>query len=227
MKKVIAIIPARKGSKRFPGKNKISFAGIPLVTHSIRYAKRQNFIDSVYVTSDDPEILEFAMKEGVEIVKRPEHLCDDQATTVSAMKHVLEEIGGTVEDVILLQPTNPLRPEDLIKEAYKIFNRGSYDSLMTVSPVEKKLGKITDHRFLPYNYKPGQRSQELDPLYFENGLLYIIKASLIIQEKILGEYNYPLIVKHPYAGVDIDYIEDLEYAEYLIQKISKKNESGF
>ena len=222
MKKVIAIIPARKGSKRFAGKNKISFAGIPLVTHSIKYAKRQNIIDSVYVTSDDPEILDYARKEGVEIVKRPEHLCGDHATTVSAMKHVLEEIIGTVEDVILLQPTNPLRPENLINEAYEIFSRGFYDSLMTVSPVDKKLGKITGQRFSPFNYTPGQRSQEIDPLYFENGLLYIVKASLIMQEIILGENNYPLIVKHPFAGVDIDYKEDLEYAEYLIQKRDQK-----
>jgi N-acylneuraminate cytidylyltransferase len=64
----------------------------------------------------------------------------------------------------------------------------------------------------------GQQSQDLEPLYYENGLLYITKASLILESKILGENNYPFIVNHPFAKVDIDTKEDFEYAAYLLNR---------
>jgi len=88
---------------------------------------------------------------------------------------------------------------------------------MTVSRNKDKLGKIIDDKFVPFNYKMGQRSQNLEPLYVENGLIYIAKTALILEEKILGENNYPFIVDHPYAKVDIDTIEDLKFAEFILE----------
>ncbi|MCF6182890.1 acylneuraminate cytidylyltransferase family protein [Lutibacter sp.] len=215
MNNTIAIIPARGSSKRLPNKNVKLLGGIPLLVHSINYAKA-NKINKIVVTTDNKEIKNIALKNNVEVIDRPKELSGDLATTVSALKHVLKNVKEVFENVILLQPTNPLRPKNLLKEAFHIFNKGNYDSLMAVSRNHQKFGKIINNKFEPFNYKIGQRSQDLAPLYFENGLLYITKASLILEGKILGKNNYPFIVNHPFASVDIDTKEDFEYAEYLL-----------
>ena len=89
---------------------------------------------------------------------------------------------------------------------------------MTVSRDEHKLGKIEDGKFMPFNYKPGKRSQDLEPLYFENGLLYIAKASLIQEGILMNEKSFPMLVNHPFSKVDIDTKEDFDYAEFLYNK---------
>jgi len=218
----IIIIPARRGSKRLPDKNVMPLGGVPLILHSINYAKaNKNLIDRIFISTDDPRAKMIALKEGIEVIDRPLYLGDDNASTVSALKHVLETIEKEVENVILLQPTNPLRPKNLLTEAFQKFESGGYDSLMTVTRSFQKFGSIKKDRFVPFNYRMGQRSQDLDPLYYENGLLYITKASLILDEKILGENNFSFIVDHPFAKVDIDVQEDLDYAEFMLSKRDK------
>jgi N-acylneuraminate cytidylyltransferase len=216
--KTIAIIPARGGSKRLPGKNLKLLGGIPLLAHSILYAKEHDFIDAVYVSTDDVAIKEAALQYGAIVIDRPQSLSGDLEPTVSALKHVLESIDELVDNVILLQATNPLRPQNLLQEAFTIFQEQQFDSLFTVSRSHHKLGKITNHKFIPYNYEVGQRSQDLEPLYYENGLLYITKASIILQNEIITKDAFPLEVNHPFANVDIDTQEDFDYAEYLVGK---------
>ncbi|MDT0686844.1 acylneuraminate cytidylyltransferase family protein [Autumnicola psychrophila] len=218
----IVIIPARGGSKRLPGKNTLPLDSIPLIVHSINYARaNNNILDRIIVSTDDAKIKEISIKEGVEVIDRPENLSTDTSNTISVLKHVLETIKEEVENVILLQPTNPLRPENLLTEAFQKYKEINCDSLMTVTRSYQKFGKIENQRFEPFNYEMGQRSQDLDPLYFENGLLYITKASLILNKKILGPNNFPFIVDHPFAGVDIDFREDLDYAEFLLERAKK------
>ncbi|MCB0399598.1 MAG: acylneuraminate cytidylyltransferase family protein [Winogradskyella sp.] len=223
MKKTIAIIPARGGSKRLPNKNIINFNGLPLLVHSINYAKENSdIIDDVYVSTDNKEIKSVALAHNAKVIDRPSDISDDKATTAAVLKHALQLLSNDIECVILLQPTNPLRPKSLLKDAYTAYKLNNCDSLFTVSRDHKKLGKINDNRFLPFNYKIGQRSQDLEQLYYENGLLYITKAQLIMDEIIFNEESFPYVVNHPYAKVDIDTLEDLNYAEYLISKeISK------
>lgn len=218
MNKTIAIIPARGSSKRLPGKNTMLLGGIPLLGHSILYAKANSeIISEIYVSTDDAAIKQIAIEFGVKVIDRPEHLCGDLEPTVSALKHVLKNIEP-VENIILLQATNPLRPENLLKEAFEIYTNENCDSLFTVTRNHQKFGKIAGQKFIPFNYEIGQRSQDLVPLYFENGLLYISKSSLILQNQILGENAYPFIVDHPFANVDIDTKEDFEYASFLAGK---------
>jgi CMP-N-acetylneuraminic acid synthetase len=216
--KTIAIIPARGGSKRLPGKNIKPLGDLPLIAHSIRYAKLHGFIDEVYVSTDDEVIKKVAVEYGAKVVDRPSAISGDLEPTVSALKHVLQSSEDNVENVILLQPTNPLRPENLLNEAFELFNKNNHDSLFTVTRNHQKFGRIVNDQFVPFNYKVGQRSQDLEPLYFENGLLYITKASLIIQEIIISNEAFPLLVNHPFANVDIDTQEDFDYALYLYQK---------
>lgn len=218
MNKTIAIIPARGASKRLPHKNIKLLGSIPLLAHSILYAKKHLFINNIYVTTDDDLIKIEAEKYGAIVIDRPKELSGDLEPTVSALKHVLQTIKEEVETVVLLQPTNPLRPENLLQEAFTIFVKKNYDSLFTVSQNHQKLGKIINEDFIPFNYEIGQRSQDLEPLYFENGLLYISKASLILDDNIICKNAYPMIVNHVFADVDIDTQEDFEYAEYLYNK---------
>ena len=216
--KAIAIIPARGNSKRLPGKNLLLLNRLPLIAHSIIYAKANSaIIDEVYVSTDCPKIKEVALMYGAKVIDRPTEISGDLEPTVSALKHVLENID-TVDSVVLLQPTNPLRPEKLLQKAFEVYSSKPVDSLFSVTRNRQKFGKIIDNRYIPFNYKLGQRSQDLEPLYFENGLLYISKANLILKDVILGELAIPFIVDHPFAKVDIDTQEDFDFAEYVISR---------
>lgn len=220
--KTIAIIPARGGSKRLPQKNIKLLGEIPLLAHSILYAKaNKEIIDEVYVSTNDDEIKEIALEFGAKVISRPESLSGDLEPTVSALKNVLEQITAEVENVVLLQATNPLRPQNLLKEAFEIFQKEKHNSLFTVSRNHQKFGKIINEKFIPFNYEIGQRSQDLEPLFFENGLLYITKAALIIENIIIAENAFPFKIDSIFAGVDIDTQEDFDYAEYLYQKTTK------
>lgn len=219
MNKTIAIIPARGGSKRIPEKNIKKLGDLPLIAHSIIYAKENKaIIDEVYVSTDDSEIKKVAMQFGAKVIDRPESISGDLEPTASALKHVLENIDSDdIENVVLLQPTNPLRPENLLQEAFEKFKMENRGSLFTVSRNHQKFGKISDNKFIPFNYTFGQRSQDLEPLYFENGLLYITKKALILNDIIISENALPFEVNHIFAQVDIDTQDDLDYASYLYQ----------
>ena len=218
--KTIAIIPARGGSKRLHQKNIRLIGGIPLLVHSVLYAQANSeIIDEIYVSTNDEETKKIALQFGAKVIDRPESLSGDLEPTVTALKHVLESINTEVENVILLQATNPLRPESLLKDAFEIYQKEQYDSLFTVSGNHKKFGKIVDHKFIPFNYEIGQRSQDLEPLFFENGLLYITKAKLIFEDIIISKDALPFEVNHTFASVDIDTQEDFDYAEYLFKNI--------
>lgn len=221
MSKTIVIIPARAGSKRLPNKNTLLLQGIPLVAHSILYAKQFSFIDDVFVTTNDSKVKEIALQYNAKVIDRPEELSGDNEPTVSALKHALEFIND-VEHVVLLQPTNPLRPSNLLFDAFEIYQKQGLESLFTVSRSWEKFGKIVDNQFLPFNYTKGQRSQDLEPLYYENGLLYIAKASLIKKYVLISDNAYPLEINHIYAKVDIDTQDDFDYAAYLLQKANKE-----
>ena len=217
--KNIAIIPARGGSKRLPNKNILLLGGIPLIAHSILEAQKNSaIIDEVYVSTDALQIKEIALAYGAKVIDRPAQLSGDLEPTVTSLKHVLESIEMGVDAVFLLQPTNPLRPANLIAAAFQKFNENQADSLMTVTRSHQKFGKISNDTFVPFNYTMGQRSQDLEPLYFENGLLYIIQSQLILEEKLIGNKLLPMLVDHPFANVDIDTQEDFDYAVYLHQK---------
>jgi CMP-N-acetylneuraminic acid synthetase len=218
--KTIAIIPARSGSKRLPNKNILLLDGIPLIAHSIMYAQKNSpIIDAIFVSTDDEKIKEIAMQFGAKVIDRPVELAGDSEPTVSALKHCLEIINDKeIENVILLQPTNPLRPESLVQQAFETYQKNNCDSLFTVTENHYKFGKIINNKFEPFNYEIGQRSQDLDPLYFENGLLYISKAKAILNDEIITKNAFPYVVNNSFANVDIDTQEDFDYAEYLLNK---------
>ena len=210
-----AIIPARAQSKRFPGKNLVSFLDVPLIGHSTKYALAQKEIDRVIVSTDCPDIKSISLKFGAEVIDRPQELASDLSPTIATMQHAVEQLGDDIEYLVLLQPTNPLRPNGLFSEAIELMKKNNKKSLFTVSPLSKKIGYIEQSKFTPLNYSPGMRSQDLRPSYYENGLLYITHRDLIKEGIIFDQNSFAMIVDHPFGQVDIDNPDDLRYAEFI------------
>lgn len=222
MGKNIVIIPVRGGSKRLPRKNIRLLHGIPLLAHSILFAKLYpEIIDEIYVSTDDADIKEVALEFGAKVIDRPEELAGDLVPTLPVLTDVLHQIGADdIDNVILLQATNPLRSRDLLTRAWKIYTDPELKlkSLFTVSRSFSKLAKIENNKYIPWNYVLGQRSQDLDPLYYENGVLYISSKENILNNVLLDADAYPMIL--PELTVDIDTIEEFEHAEWLFSKLN-------
>ncbi len=220
MKSTIAVlIPARGGSKRLPGKNLMPLGGIPLINHSIQYALSfKALFNGVFVSTDDHQIANVASDAGAEVIMRPAEYASDEATSASVAKHALSYLPEGTNSIVLLQPTNPLRPMGMMEDLLDAYHTGFFDSIFTISPLHKKAGHINGKRFVPVNYHFGQRSQETDQLYFENGLAYLSSVEVIRQNKIIGDQHGTLVVDHIFGRVDIDTKDDLDYASYLFER---------
>ncbi len=212
--KILVIIPARAGSRRMKGKNTKYFNGFPLIEHSIKYA--QSHIDGdIIISTDDKQIESIAEQYNVTILWRNDSLAHDQTPTTDVVKDVIERVNKTYDFVVLLQPTNPLRPKDMFDKALELLLEKESDSLLTVSLSEHKLGKIRHSAFKPYSYEFGQRSQDLEPLYYENGLLYVCSYELAKNGKLMSENPTAMLIEHPYGSVDIDTELDWKWAELI------------
>lgn len=213
-----AVIPARGGSKRFPNKNITNFLGLPLIAHSIKYAKECGIFEEVFVNTDSDSIAKVATDFGAKVVFRPEELGGDFTPTVDVLKFQLDwfkEQGVACEALVLMQATSPIRPQGLVKDALSKFEDAKRLSLATYSSLHKKYGTIAENHFFPENYKPGERMQDLLPRYYENGLLYITRAEAIRDGFIMTDDVYPMIIDHYSALIDIDEPFDLKFAEAL------------
>jgi N-acylneuraminate cytidylyltransferase len=216
--KSLAFIPARGGSKRLPGKNIKLFGGLPLIYYSIAFAKYNQF-SKIIVSTDDDAIAEVAKLYGAEVLIRPKALATDIATTAAAARHCLNSErarGFDPEVFITLQPTNPLRPFDLYRNAMVAYSSEDYDSVISVGLNKHKLGVIQNELYIPQTYTPGDRSQDLDKLYYENGLIYLTKPAVIESEDVFGKRIRAIITPAPFTEVDIDDESDFELGENIL-----------
>lgn len=211
---ILIIIPARAGSKRIKGKNTKPFNGIPLVEHSIRYAQHCIGTDAV-ISTNDKQIELIAQQYNVPILWRDESLATDHTPTREVVKDVIAQTDKIYDYIVVLQPTNPLRPKKMFKEAFELLQEKQSDCLITVSLNQHKLGKIEHSTFKPFTYEFGQRSQDLEPLYYENGLLYLCSYDLAKNGKLISEKPTAMLIDHPYASVDIDTELDWKWAELI------------
>ena len=219
--KYVALIPARGGSKRLPRKNILPIANKPLIAHSISFAKDAKI--PVYVSTDDEEITQISHIYGAEVITRPAELSTDNATTAQALQHAAEWLIENKVDfdyIILLQPTNPLRPASLIDELIDVCDKNQPSSLMCVSPILCKQGRIVNDQFPPVNYYFGQRSQDMEVWYYENGLIYATRKDVCLEGCVMTEDAYPLVCDHIFGEIDIDTLDDFEKAEYFMDKRS-------
>lgn len=217
--KFVALIPARGGSKRLPRKNILPLAGKPLIAYSIEYAKNEGI--PVYVSTDDLEIKEVSLQYGAQVIDRPAELASDYASTASVLQHTAQWLiqkGIEFDYIIILQATNPLRPKSMLNEAISIVENECPDSLMGVNPILRKQGRIVDNHFEPVNYYFGQRSQDMEVWYYENGLLYFTRKDKCLEGVVMTPNSRPLICDHIYGEIDIDSLDDFHKAEYFMNK---------
>lgn len=189
---ILAVIPARGGSKGIPRKNLYPLLGKPLVVWSIEAAKRSALIDRFVVSTEDAEISQICRDAGAEVLQRPVELASDDATSVVVLQHAIQEIPCKV--VVLLQPTSPIRYD--IDAAISIFLSG-FDTLAT--------GYGSTHREWTGKHKP---RQEIRPYFHDDGNLYIFKAEVIKAGKWMGDNPCRLKVPQIY-NFEIDTIEDV------------------
>lgn len=215
---VVGFVPARGGSKRLPGKNLRLFAGRPLIAYSIMLSRSVPGIDRCVVSTDDERIADEARVWGADVIRRPDALATDTATTASAAQHAVRELeagGVAVEMLVTLQPTNPLRPVALVEAGLALFRQARPDSVVSVAPTSIKTGVISNDLFVP-DYVPGTRSQDLPARYHETGLLYITSGSLVRDHGDLFGARIAALRTDPlFADADIDTAEDCERAELL------------
>jgi len=223
---IIVIIPARGGSKGLPRKNIRSFNNIPLVVHSINYAKECNLVDTIYVSTDDDEIASISSEYGATIIERPQELSGDSATTESAIDHVLSTLEAKPEIIILLQPTSPFRPKNSLKIALDKFIQNNFDSLLSISPTHHFFWSIdeNDNINAKYDYLNRPRRQDLKKeniRFVENGSLYIFTYNHFksMKNRLGGKIGY-IEFDEKYSH-EIDTALDFKFLEALV-----KNESN-
>ena len=221
-KNIIAIIPARGGSKGIPKKNIINFLNKPLIVHSIDYAKSSNLISDIYISTDNPDIAEVGLENGAKIINRPSSISGDEASTETALLHALENINNKPDVIILLQATSPLRPKDSLDKAINHFIYNGYDSLLSISPTHHFFWKINNDKAIPkYDFQNRPRRQDLkkDNLnYIENGSLYISTYKNLIDNNNRLGGNIGYVIFGEKYSYEIDSITDLEFLEALSKK---------
>ena len=232
--KILALIPARGGSKRLPGKNIRLLGGKPLINWTIDAAQEIPEICEILVSTDDPAIASIALEAGASVPwLRPESLATDHAASVDVALHALdwyEQKNGTVDGLLLLQPTSPFRTQERIKDGVNLFKSHGYQPVIGVSPVRDHplwTYKMKEEYVVPFleNHGFGIRSQDLPPAFVVNGGFYLISPeSLREGGSFMGSQSIPLIIKSAKESLDIDTEDDFEYAEFLIsnsQQVSK------
>jgi CMP-N-acetylneuraminic acid synthetase len=223
-RRFLAIIPARQGSKRLPGKNKLLLGGKPLICWSIEAAKESHYIDEIIISSDDKKILQIAQQNGVKSLKRPKKLASDSATTFDVIKHVLEHITG-YDYVVLLQPTSPLRDATDIDKAIEFLIEKSADAVISVCTMEHSplwSNTLPEDKSMQGFLREdvvNKRSQDLQQYYRLNGAIYIVKIDMFLQEKsfFLKENIFAYIMSQE-KSVDIDTELDFKLAQLLIKE---------
>jgi len=223
-KSFLAIIPARGGSKRLPRKNILDLNGKPLIAWSIEAGLSSKYIDKVVVTSDDDDILNLSKSLGVEILKRPDYLASDTATTFDTIKHVIEKVAN-YDYIILLQPTSPLRGGLHIDEAIELLENKKASAVISVckmdhSPlwsntIDKSLSMVGFLKDEVLN----KRSQDLETYYRLNGAIYICDTDKLLEEKsFFIKDNIFAYKMNRESSVDIDEQIDFKIASLLLKK---------
>jgi CMP-N-acetylneuraminic acid synthetase len=226
-KTVIAVIPARGGSKSVPRKNIRPLGGKPLIAWSIDVARQVSEIDRIIVSTDDTEITSVGRSFGAEVYPRPQHLATDEALVIDALKDLLQTLeveNQMPEWVVLLEATCPLRTADDVRECLRLVAQGGYDSVATFKDAE-----LNPHRAwrlidgVPEVFLAGAipwlPRQKLPKAYQLNGAVYVFRASMLAQEAeslLLGKLGAVLMPRN--RSQDIDDSVDFTIAEALLKE---------
>jgi len=223
-KKVIAIIPARGGSKGLPGKNIKLLGNKPLIAWTIEAAASVDIIDRIIVTTDCAEIAATAEKCGAEIpFLRPKELGGDDTTTAEVILHAIKSIHENFDIIVLLQPTSPYRSTHHIEEAFELCRAENNYSLVSVSEMDKSpqwcywRNQSRLEPILKAGIQDGcTRRQDLRKAYALNGAIYITETNCFMDKQVLIDANTVSYVMSKRSSIDIDDAIDFKMAELLL-----------
>ena len=210
----LAIIPARKNSKRIKDKNLQKINKKTLIDITIDEAMKSKKVDFIVVTSDSKKILDIAKKKGLIGIKRPSKLCNDKSSTEDALLHAiffLEEKEIFFKNIILLQPTSPQRTSQDINNCINKYEKKSANSIFSGYFSKEFLWQVKGKlkKSITFNYLQRQRSQNIKPLFFENGAIYIFNCILFkkIKNRIIKPFE--IFEMEKFKSIDLDTVKDL------------------
>lgn len=225
--KVLAIIPARGGSKGLKDKNISLINGVPLIAYSIRAALESKYVDLCLVSSDSQRILDLAKEHGSEILLRPDELATDTASSESVITHAISNYPN-YDLILLLQPTSPLRTaQDIDLSIEAMVNTGATALISVYEPKHTpfKCFKLTEIGFLTGlvdNKTPFMRRQDLPMALMPNGAIYLIyRDEFLINESLFTDKTLPYIMTET-SSIDIDTNHDLAIASNIFSEQVEK-----
>lgn len=227
--RILALIPARGGSKRLPGKNKRLLGGKPLIVWSIEAAQGIPEICDILVSTDDPEIAAISEAAGAMVPwLRPAELATDTATSVDVALHALgwyEREHEAVDGLLLLQATSPFRSRATTQLGIALFVSQGCLPVVSVSTTHAHpmwTMKLEAGFLAPFIEKHGlnTRSQDLPPAYVVNGNFYLLAPQdLRLRHSFLGDKTVPLLIDSEKEALDIDTAWDFQFAEYILKQL--------
>jgi CMP-N,N'-diacetyllegionaminic acid synthase len=232
--KILALIAARGGSKRLPGKNIRILGDKPLIVWSIDVAKDIPDICDILVSTDDTLIATECIKAGALVPwLRPAELATDTASSVDVALHALtwyENEVGLVDGLLILQPTSPFRTKETVLNGIGLFAKYGFQPILGVSTTHAHpmwTLKMEGDYLVPF--MPGHgfetRSQDLPPAYVVNGSFYLTRPSdLRAHRSFVGEKTIPLLIESPQESLDIDTEWDLNMAKLILSNRQFKSE---
>lgn len=235
---MIAIIPARGGSKGLPGKNIKEFCGKPLIIYAIEAAQKAKSVSRIIVSTDDEKIAKIAKENGAEIpFLRPANLATDIALAIDNYIYTINRLNAeqnlNIQEFMVLQPTSPLRTFEDIDRAVELFYEKKADSIISVTemphpPVWAKRINIKGAIEEYFSGNEGLKNrQEIEKAYIPNGAIFILKESLLKnQYTYYSDKTFPYIMP-PNRSVDIDNDMDFEFAEFLMSKKMSRCDERF
>ncbi len=224
--KIVAVIPARGGSKGIPLKNIFPLAGKPLIEYTIEAIIGSKVDCKVVVSTDSDKIEDVASKyDAVEVIKRPQEISGDTASTETTLLHAIDfleqKYNESYDYVLTLQPTSPFRKSETIESFIKNFNdvKDNYDAQLTLTEDYTDFWIKGDGETFSRLYKNApRRRQERKPLYYENSCIYITSVSSLKKtNSVLGEKTNGYIIDE-IEGFDINEMVDIEFAEVYFSK---------
>jgi CMP-N,N'-diacetyllegionaminic acid synthase len=224
--KILALIPARSGSKRLPGKNIRPLGDKPLIVWSIDVLKNIPEICDILISTDDVEIATICKRAGALVPwLRPAELATDSASSVDMAIHALEWYEterGEVDGILLLQPTSPFRSKETIIEGIKLYVKNEHQTVLGISPTHTHpmwTMKVENGYLVPFMREHGMgiRSQDLPSAYDVNGCFYLISPiTLRTENSFVGKKSIPLFIESPQEALDIDTLWDFKLAEAML-----------
>ncbi len=224
--KIIAVIPARSGSKSIKDKNIKILAGKPLIAYSIEQCFKSKLFSKVYISTDSEKYAKISKKFGdVEILFRPKKISNDNSTDYQMIKHLINNTDNNFEFIAHIRPTSPQREIEVLKKATKSFIKSNFSSLRSVhemsetsyKSVEIINGQIKPLKKLRLNIEDINKPRQHFPkTYFPNGIIDIYRKKVIIKEKqLFGKKVKAFLTSY---SQEIDVIEDFKYLKYLWKK---------